>query len=142
MVGPEGFNHYGHALISNPLVIHAEFGLIGLLLLHIFKALQHFLLDWTARPNPYTKKVWAGGPRSNRSRSFVEARRRVSDERGWQHALTRVGEIDRRIEKTFIATFCDFALDASVVNTDAAFPFCQLQAVCATCAPPIFLWKS
>ena len=62
LAGPEGFNHYGHALISNPLVIPAEFGLIGLLLLHIFKALQHFLLGWTARPNPYTKKVWAGGP--------------------------------------------------------------------------------
>ena len=34
LAGPEKFNGYSHALISNPLVIPAELGLIGLLLLH------------------------------------------------------------------------------------------------------------
>ncbi len=62
LAGPDTFNAYGHALISNPLVIPAEFGLIGLLLLHIYKALRHVMLGQTARPHPYTKRQWAGGP--------------------------------------------------------------------------------
>lgn len=62
LVGPETFNHYGHALISNPLVVPAELGLIALLLLHIGKALQHVMRARTARPVPYTKQVRAGGP--------------------------------------------------------------------------------
>lgn len=62
LLGPDQFNHYSHALISNPLVIPAELGLLGLLLLHIFKALQHVMRGRTARPQSYTKQVWAGGP--------------------------------------------------------------------------------
>ena len=62
LLGPEKFNNYSHALISNPLVIPAELGLVGLLLLHVFKALQHVVRGRTARPQPYTKHVWAGGP--------------------------------------------------------------------------------
>jgi succinate dehydrogenase / fumarate reductase cytochrome b subunit len=62
LLGPDHFNEYAHALISNPLVIPAELGLIGLLLLHIFKALRHVMLGRTARPQSYTKKTWAGGP--------------------------------------------------------------------------------
>jgi len=62
LLGPEKFNHYSHALISNPLVIPAELGLIGLLLLHVVKALQHVMRGRTARPQSYTKQVWAGGP--------------------------------------------------------------------------------
>lgn len=62
LLGPESFNAYGHALISNPLVIPAEIGLIALLLLHVVKALWHVAGGRTARPQPYAKKVWAGGP--------------------------------------------------------------------------------
>lgn len=62
LLGPDKFNHYSHALISNPLVIPAELGLIGILLVHIFKALQHVMLGRTSRPVPYTKQVQAGGP--------------------------------------------------------------------------------
>ncbi len=62
LLGPEKFNGYSHALITNPLVIPAELGLIGLLLLHIYRALRHVMQGRTARPRPYTKKVWAGGP--------------------------------------------------------------------------------
>jgi succinate dehydrogenase / fumarate reductase cytochrome b subunit len=61
LIGPEKFNSYSHALISNPLVIPAELGLIGLLLLHVFKAVQHVVRGNAARPQPYTKQVWAGG---------------------------------------------------------------------------------
>ncbi|NQW05215.1 MAG: succinate dehydrogenase cytochrome b subunit [Acidobacteria bacterium] len=62
LAGPDTFNAYGHALISNPLVIPAEFGLLGLLLLHIYKALRHVLLGRRARPHRYTMRQWAGGP--------------------------------------------------------------------------------
>lgn len=62
LIGPEKFNAYSHALISNPLIIPAELGLVGLLLLHIYKALRHVMLGKTSRPQGYTKKVWAGGP--------------------------------------------------------------------------------
>jgi len=62
LLGPHSFNAYGHALITNPLVIPAELGLIALLLLHMYKALRHVLLGKAARPQPYTMKVWAGGP--------------------------------------------------------------------------------
>jgi hypothetical protein len=45
----------------------------------------------------------AGGPRSDHSLSIVTARVRGADERGWQHALTRVGEIGRRHEMPVLA---------------------------------------
>lgn len=62
LVGPDSFNGYGHALISNPLVIPAELGLIALLLVHVFKAIQHVVRGRVARPQAYTTQVWAGGP--------------------------------------------------------------------------------
>jgi succinate dehydrogenase / fumarate reductase cytochrome b subunit len=62
LVGPKHFNDYAHALISNPLVIPAELGLVGLLLLHMFKALRHMLQGKAARPQRYSMKTWAGGP--------------------------------------------------------------------------------
>lgn len=61
LVGPEKFNNYSHALITNPLVIPAELGLVGLFLLHVFKAIQHVVRGRVARPQSYTKQVWAGG---------------------------------------------------------------------------------
>lgn len=62
LAGPDKFNAYGHALISNPLIIPAELGLIAIFLLHVFKAVQHVVRGRTARPQGYTKQVWAGGP--------------------------------------------------------------------------------
>jgi succinate dehydrogenase / fumarate reductase cytochrome b subunit len=62
LLGGEKFNAYGHALINNPLVIPAELGLMGLLLVHMFKALAHVLRGSGARPEGYQKKTWAGGP--------------------------------------------------------------------------------
>lgn len=61
LLGGDKFNAYGHALISNPLVIPAELGLVALLLLHMFKAIAHVLRGRSARPQAYTKKTWAGG---------------------------------------------------------------------------------
>jgi succinate dehydrogenase / fumarate reductase cytochrome b subunit len=62
LLGGDKFNAYGHALISNPLVIPAELGLLGLLLVHMFKAIAHVLRGRGARPQGYEKKTWAGGP--------------------------------------------------------------------------------
>jgi len=75
LLGPEQFNHYSHALISNPLVIPAELGLVALLLVHIIKAVQHVVRGRIARPQPYTKQVWAGGPSR---KSFASATMVVS----------------------------------------------------------------
>lgn len=61
LLGGDKFNAYGHALITNPLVVPAELGLIALLLVHMGKALAHVLRGRSARPEPYAKKVWAGG---------------------------------------------------------------------------------
>ncbi len=62
LLGPDAFNGYSHALISNPLIIPAEFGLLGLLFLHTFMALRHVWRGREARPHANVKKVWAGGP--------------------------------------------------------------------------------
>jgi succinate dehydrogenase / fumarate reductase cytochrome b subunit len=62
LLGGDKFNDYSHALISNPLVIPAELGLIGLLLVHMVKAIRHVLRGQSARPQGYQKKTWAGGP--------------------------------------------------------------------------------
>ena len=39
-LGPENFNTYSHALISNPLVVPVEIGLLVVFLIHLFKADQ------------------------------------------------------------------------------------------------------
>jgi succinate dehydrogenase / fumarate reductase cytochrome b subunit len=60
--GPEKYNGYAHALISNPLVVPAELGLIAIFLLHVGKAMANFLANRQARPVAYETKAWAGGP--------------------------------------------------------------------------------
>jgi len=60
--GPEKFNDYSHALISNPLVIPAELGLIAIFLLHAIKAVLNVVSNRAARRVGYETKKWAGGP--------------------------------------------------------------------------------
>ncbi|HUU32469.1 MAG TPA: succinate dehydrogenase cytochrome b subunit [Vicinamibacterales bacterium] len=72
LVGPEAFNHYGHALTSNPLVYVAEMGLIAVFLLHIGKTLAGYLANRSARPEPYAKKRWAR-TKSSRSRKSLSS---------------------------------------------------------------------
>ena len=60
--GPEKFNDYSHALISNPLVIPAELGLIAIFLLHAIKAVLNVVSNRGARRVGYETKKWAGGP--------------------------------------------------------------------------------
>jgi succinate dehydrogenase / fumarate reductase cytochrome b subunit len=60
-LGPETFNKYSHALISNPLVVPVEIGLLVVFLIHLFKAIRMTFINQSARPAKYAKKEWAGG---------------------------------------------------------------------------------
>jgi succinate dehydrogenase / fumarate reductase cytochrome b subunit len=60
--GPAKFNGYAHALISNPLVVPAEVGLVAIFLLHIAKAIANFFKNRGARTERYETRAWAGGP--------------------------------------------------------------------------------
>jgi succinate dehydrogenase / fumarate reductase cytochrome b subunit len=58
--GQETFNQYSHMLISNPLVVPVEIGLLGVFLLHVYKTVTMWLRNRGARPVGYQKKTWAG----------------------------------------------------------------------------------
>ncbi len=60
--GPEIFNEYSHKLISNPLIIPIEIGLLAVFLIHIYKAVTMWMANRAARPVSYAKKALAGGP--------------------------------------------------------------------------------
>jgi succinate dehydrogenase / fumarate reductase cytochrome b subunit len=59
--GPDLFNEYSHALISNPLIIPIEIGLLAIFLVHIYKAIRMYMTNTAARPVAYGKKEMAGG---------------------------------------------------------------------------------
>jgi succinate dehydrogenase / fumarate reductase cytochrome b subunit len=58
--GPEIFNEYSHRLISNPLLIPIELGLLAIFVIHIYKTIRMYLGNQAARPARYLKKEWAG----------------------------------------------------------------------------------
>jgi succinate dehydrogenase / fumarate reductase, cytochrome b subunit len=58
--GQDVFNEYSHTLISNPLILPIELGLLAVFLLHIYKAITLWMSNSAARPVPYTKKQLAG----------------------------------------------------------------------------------
>ena len=57
--GPEIFNGYSHALISNPLIVPIEIGLLLVFVVHIYKAIRNFTANNAARPVRYQKKGYA-----------------------------------------------------------------------------------
>jgi succinate dehydrogenase / fumarate reductase cytochrome b subunit len=61
LFGPEIFNSYSHTLISNPLVVPVEIGLLFVFLIHVFKAIPMTVRNQAARPAKYAKKEWARG---------------------------------------------------------------------------------
>lgn len=61
-VGPDTYNEYSHKLITNPLLIPAELGLLVIFIAHIFKAVKMFIDNRRARPVGYYQKQWAGTP--------------------------------------------------------------------------------
>jgi succinate dehydrogenase cytochrome b subunit len=58
--GQDVFNQYAHALISNPLLLPLELGLLLVFLIHIYKAVRMVLANNAARPVGYKKKAYAG----------------------------------------------------------------------------------
>jgi succinate dehydrogenase / fumarate reductase cytochrome b subunit len=60
LAGPDVFNEYSHALISNPLIIPIELGLLAIFLVHIYKAITMWTRNTAARPVGYLKKELAG----------------------------------------------------------------------------------
>jgi succinate dehydrogenase / fumarate reductase cytochrome b subunit len=58
--GADIFNEYSHALISNPLIIPIEIGLLLIFILHIYKAIRMWLVNQAARPIAYSRKERAG----------------------------------------------------------------------------------
>jgi succinate dehydrogenase / fumarate reductase cytochrome b subunit len=58
--GPDVFNAYSHQLISNPLIIPVEIGLLLVFLMHIYKTITMWMRNKAARPVAYRKKELAG----------------------------------------------------------------------------------
>ena len=58
--GPGIFNEYSHRLISNPLIVPIELGLLLVFLIHIFKTVRMVAVNRAARPVGYQKKANAG----------------------------------------------------------------------------------
>jgi succinate dehydrogenase / fumarate reductase cytochrome b subunit len=58
--GPGLFNEYSHKLISNPLLIPIEIGLLAVFLLHVYKTIRMVMANQAARPVGYEKKTKAG----------------------------------------------------------------------------------
>jgi succinate dehydrogenase cytochrome b subunit len=59
-LGPKTFNDYSHTLISNPLIVPVEIGLLAIFLLHIFKTVKMYIDNQRARPAKYEVKRMAG----------------------------------------------------------------------------------
>ncbi len=55
--GPETFNSYSHALISNPLVVPIEIGLLAVFVIHLVKAMRMTLQNQRARPAKYVAQA-------------------------------------------------------------------------------------
>jgi succinate dehydrogenase cytochrome b subunit len=59
-LGQDTFNEYSHMLISNPLIVPIEIGLLLIFVLHVYKAATMWVANQAARPVRYQKKKMAG----------------------------------------------------------------------------------
>jgi len=60
LFGRDIFNEYSDALISNPLIVPIEIGLLLVFVLHIYKTVTMWQRNRAARPVPYQKRELAG----------------------------------------------------------------------------------
>ena len=65
-VGPDAYNQYSHALVSNPAIYLAEAGLVGIFLLHIVLTVQLTLHNRASRPQGYAMSA-----RGSKATSFA-----------------------------------------------------------------------
>lgn len=70
MVGPETYNHYAEALVSNPLIYPAEVLLLLFLGVHVFSAWRVTNENNQARPQPYLVKAASTGSSTLASRTM------------------------------------------------------------------------
>lgn len=66
-VGPDAYNKYSHAIVSNPLVYVAEAGLVLTLLLHVWDGVKLTMKNKWARPNKTAMAT--NGPKAARFQS-------------------------------------------------------------------------
>jgi succinate dehydrogenase / fumarate reductase cytochrome b subunit len=59
-LGPDTFNAYSHQLISNPLIVPIEIGLLIIFLVHVYKTVTNYVSNQAARPTGYKMKKRAG----------------------------------------------------------------------------------
>ena len=59
-LGPDTFNEYAHTLISNPLIVPIEIGLLLIFLVHVYKTVTMWLGNQRARPVGYAEEACAG----------------------------------------------------------------------------------
>src|SRR5258708_4573864 len=59
-LGRDTFNEYSHLLVSNPLIVPIEIGLLLVFLIHTYKAITMWRNNKAARPVGYRKKEMAG----------------------------------------------------------------------------------
>ena len=57
----QAYNEYSHALVSNPLIYVAEFGLLAFFLVHLVSGIVVTLRGRNARGEGYREDRWAGG---------------------------------------------------------------------------------
>ncbi len=59
LVGATTYNGYAAMLLSNPLLVPVEIGLVAIFVIHIYKAIVMWWNNRKARPDPYYRKEWA-----------------------------------------------------------------------------------
>src|SRR5579884_517514 len=60
--GPSTFNGYASFLVSNPLIVPVEIGLLAIFVIHVFKTVTNWANNRRARPVAYAQRRWAGRP--------------------------------------------------------------------------------
>jgi len=60
-IGDDTFNSYGHTLISNPLILVIEAGLVGVFFTHLITAFLNWYRNQDTRDQKYFSSNWAGG---------------------------------------------------------------------------------
>jgi succinate dehydrogenase / fumarate reductase cytochrome b subunit len=62
LLGAATYNGYAAMLLSNPLLVPVEIGLVAIFIIHVYKAIAMWWDNRKARPEPYSRKKWAGDP--------------------------------------------------------------------------------
>ncbi len=62
LLGATTYNGYAAMLLSNPLLVPVEIGLLAIFIIHVYKAIVMWFANRTARAQRYVAKEWAGAP--------------------------------------------------------------------------------